>query len=163
MPVSLVATRFHLVEEVQVENLHPHGKTCTHLSLWRQDFILSGKCKLENLHPHGKMCTHVSCGDEISSCRGSASWKTRTHKRKLAPTWENLQPRVENYPRKRAPTKGLERISFRTDPSSTCSSHCGRPVYGSTFWRWHQIGHGFRKLIRLLEKRCRNGCVNCKS
>ena len=40
-----VATRFHRVGEVQVENSHPHGKTCT----------------------------HVSCGDKISSCRGSAS------------------------------------------------------------------------------------------
>ena len=71
-----VATRFlscHRVGEVQVENSHPHGKTCTHNSncpvrnqsrircrylLWRQDFILSGKCKL----------------------------KTRTHMGTLAPT-----------------------------------------------------------------------------
>ena len=45
--------------------------------MWRQDFIVSGKCKLENSHPHGKTC--------------------------------------------------------------------------SMFERWHQSGHGFRKLMRLLE------------
>ena len=49
--VSLVATRFHLVScgdkisscrrHVQVENSHPHGKTCSPPLLWRQDFILS--------------------------------------------------------------------------------------------------------------------------
>ena len=43
MPVSLVATRFHLVGEVQVgklaptwENLHPHGKTCSMFERWHQ-------------------------------------------------------------------------------------------------------------------------------
>ena len=32
MSVCLVATRFHRVGEVQVENSHPHGKTRTHNS-----------------------------------------------------------------------------------------------------------------------------------
>ena len=55
MPVSLVATRFHLVGEVQVENSHPQFKSPPpHLSCGDKIFILSGKCKLENLHPHGK-------------------------------------------------------------------------------------------------------------
>ena len=65
--------------------------------------------------------------------KASASWKTCTHMGKLAPT------------------KGFERSSFRTDLFWTCSSHCDRPAYGSTFERWHQSGHGSRKLIRLLE------------
>ena len=36
MPVSLVATRFHRVGEVQVENSHPHRKTCSTLWRWHQ-------------------------------------------------------------------------------------------------------------------------------
>ncbi len=31
-----LATRFHLDGEVQVENLHPHGKTCSTLWRWHQ-------------------------------------------------------------------------------------------------------------------------------
>ena len=41
-PTSLVATRFpscHLVGEVQVENLLPHGKTCTHKRLSAQALL----------------------------------------------------------------------------------------------------------------------------
>ena len=53
--------------------------------LWRQDFILSGKCKLKTRTHMGKLAPTSLCGDEISSCRGSASWK-------LAPTWENSHP-----------------------------------------------------------------------
>jgi len=58
----LVATRFHRVS---------CGDKISSCLLWRQDFILSGKCKLktcthmgklaptwENLHPHGTTCTH---------------------------------------------------------------------------------------------------------
>jgi len=49
IPVCLVATRFHLVGEVQVENSHPQEKTRTH------------KRKLaptrENSHPQEKTCT----------------------------------------------------------------------------------------------------------
>ena len=101
MPVSLVATRFpscHRVGEVQVENSHPHGKTCSPRLLWRHDFhlvIASGKCKL----------------------------KTRTHKRKLAPTWENVQHVLAMAPKRTR----------------------------------------FQKADQTAGKRCRNGCVNCKS
>ena len=58
-PTSLVATRFHLVGEVQVGNSHPHGETFSHLSLWRQDLHLVGEVQVENSHPHGENCTHM--------------------------------------------------------------------------------------------------------
>jgi len=216
---SLCGDKISIVSGMcKLENLHTHGKTCSHVSLWRQDFhrvghVQVGKlaptwenlqprlfvatrfpsCRgsaswktrthMENLHPRlfvatrfsscrgsasWKTCTHMGkpaptslVATRFPSCRGSASWKTCTHMGKLAATslcgdkisilsgmckLENLHPHG-----KLAPTKGLERSSFRTHPSWTCSSHCGRPVYGSTFERWHQSGHGFRKLIKLLE------------
>jgi len=110
MPVSLVATRFHLVEGMC------KLKTCTHMGkcaatiqmslarnqlrirwlyvLWRQDFILSKASASWKTCSHmGKCAAHVSCGDKIFIVSGKC---------KL----ENLHP------------------------------------------------HG---------KRCRNGCVNCKS
>ena len=106
-----LATRFHLVDPASWklaatwENLHPHGKMCTHNS---------------------KNPTHLPCGDKIPSCRGHVQV-------------ENLHPHGKTCTHigKCAPTKGLERSSFRTDPSSTCLSHCGRPAYGSMFERWH--------------------------
>ena len=86
MPVSLVATRFlscHRVEEVQVGNSHPHGKTRTHMgklaptwenlhpqvgklaatSLVATRFHLVGEVQVENSHPHGKRCRNgcVNC------------------------------------------------------------------------------------------------------
>ena len=69
MPVSLVAARsLSCRRQVQVENSHPQFKfphptslvaTRFHLvgaspSLWRQDFILSGKCKLKTRTHMGK-------------------------------------------------------------------------------------------------------------
>ena len=92
---------FHRVEEVQVENSHPHGKTRTHMgklaptSLVATRFHLVGEVQVGNSHPHGKTRTHMgwenlqpplSCGDEISSCRRHVQvenshphGKTRTH------------------------------------------------------------------------------------
>ena len=73
-PTSLVATRFHLVGEVQVGNSHPHGETFSHLSLWRQDFHLVGEVQVENSHPHGKTYSPpLFVATRFPSCRGSAS------------------------------------------------------------------------------------------
>jgi len=91
-----------------LENSHPRGKTCSARLLWRQDFIVSGKCKLETRTHMGKLAAtiqmaspHLSlwrqdfilslCGDKISSCR-SCKLKTCSHMGKLAATWENLHP-----------------------------------------------------------------------
>ena len=45
--------------QVQVGNSHPHGKTCSSRLLWRQDFILSGKCKLETRTHMGKIAATI--------------------------------------------------------------------------------------------------------
>jgi len=80
--LSLWRQDLHRVGEVQVENSHPHGKTCTHNSkplarnqlrircrclLWRQDLHRVGEVQVENSHP-----------------QDSARWKTCTHKKPRA-------------------------------------------------------------------------------
>ena len=142
--------------------MQPRGKTRTHNSktlarnqlrnrclyvLWRQDFILSGTCKL----------------------------KTRTHMGGCAATWENLQPQFQcpwletvedQMPGSLVATRfhlveGKCKLENSHPHGKTCT-HMGKlaPTWEnshphgktcSTFWRWHQSGHGFRKLIRLLE------------
>ena len=75
IPVSLVATRFHRVEEVQVGKLAPTWgnsqpqlkKTC-------------GSEPVVDQIPGSLVATR------FPSCRGSASWETRTHMGKLAAT-----------------------------------------------------------------------------
>ena len=108
-PPLFVATRFHLVGEVQVENSHPHGKTRSPRLLWRQDFH------------------HVSCGDEISSCRGSASWK-------LAPTWENVQLTSLVATRFHL-VEGMCKLENSHPHGKTCTP----PLFVAT--RFHRVGH----------------------
>ena len=101
MPVSLVATRFHLVS-CRISKL----KTCCHNSNFPSPplfvatrFHLVGEVQVENSHPHGKTCSHNSkkpgsepAEDQMPVCLvatrfhrvDSASWKTCTHMEKLA-------------------------------------------------------------------------------
>ena len=61
------------------------------------EITASGSEPVEDQMPVSLMATRfhsISCGDKISivsSCRGSASWETRTHMGKRAPTRENFQ------------------------------------------------------------------------
>ena len=76
----------------------------------------------------------MSCGDKISILsKASASWKTCSHMRKLA-----------------AHNSCGDKIFIVSEKCKLENLH----PHGKTcspFWRWHQSGHGFRKLIRLLE------------
>ena len=106
--------------------------------LWRQDFdlvIVSKKCKL----------------------------KTRTHMGKLAPTWENSHPhgktrthmgKTRTHRGKLAPTiqktPGLELVEDQMPVSLVAT-------------RFHLVGEVQVENSHPHGKRCRNGCVNCKS
>jgi len=125
---------------VQVENLHPQF-TFPLPTLLCGDKIpscLLSNQQVENLLPQFKFPTpplFVATGGH--RVEGMCKLKTCTHGLKTCTHGLKTCTHENVHPRKCAPTKGFERSSFRTDPSGTCSSHCGRPVYGSTFWRWH--------------------------
>ena len=110
MPVCLVATRFHLVGEVQVENSHPHGKTRT----------------------------HVSCGDEISIVSGKCKLETRTHMGKLAPTWDGkTYSHLSLVATRFHLVEGMCKLKTRTHMGKT-RIHMGKTC--STLWRWYPAG-----------------------
>ena len=122
--------------------------------LWRQDFhrvIVSGKCKLKTRTHMGKLAAHVSCGDEISSCRRDVQVG------KLAPTSLVAtrfhlvgEVQVENsHPHGKTCTHRLK----------TCT-HVGKlaALFGDGTQRTR-----FHKADQTSGKRCRSGCVNCKS
>ena len=73
MPVSLVETRF------------PSSL------LWRQDFIVSGKCKLKAGTHMGKLAPTSLVATRFHLVEGMCKLKTRTHMGKLAPIWESWQ------------------------------------------------------------------------
>jgi len=62
-PISSLPSRGDKISScrrhVQVENLHPHGKTCTHVSCGDKISSCRRHVQGENLHPHGKTCTHM--------------------------------------------------------------------------------------------------------
>ena len=155
MHACLVATRFHLVGEVQVENSHPHGKTRTHNSknpgsepaedqmpacLVATRFPschLVGEVQVKNSHPHGKTCTHnsktLSRNQLRIRCR-YLLWRQDFH---LVG-----EVQVEN-----------------SHPHGKTCSHVGklsaRLSDGTQRTR-------FQKADQTDGKRSRNGCVNCK-
>ena len=58
--VSLVATRFHLVEGMCKLKTRTHmGKLAPTSPVATRFHLVEGMCKLENSHPHGRTCTHT--------------------------------------------------------------------------------------------------------
>jgi len=123
--------------------------------LWRRDFHLVGRVQVGNSHPHGKLAPTSLVATRFPSCRASASWKTCTHMGKfaptslvatrfpscracaswkLAPTWENLLPRL--LWRQDFIVSGMCKLETRTHmgklaPTSLCGdkiSSCRRQV-----------------------------------
>ena len=88
----------------------------------------------------------MSCGDKISILsKASASWKTCSHMRKLA-----------------AHNSCGDKIFIVSEKCKLENLHPHGKTC-STFWRWHQQRTRLQKADQTAGKRCRNGCINCKS
>ena len=137
---------FHLVGEVQVENSHPHGKTCSHNSktpawnqlrnrclhvLWRQDFHrVEGMCKLKT-RTHGmKTCTHG-----MKTCTHKRMRGTAPSAQAFSPTDSAEEPqllerpsalgRFGGWPSKKIPVyRRRGAVSERTAEMSAANSDC---------------------------------------
>ena len=109
------------------ENSHPHGKTCTHVSLWRQDFHrVEGKCKLETRTHMGELAPTSLVATRFHLVEGKCKLETRTHM-----GWENLHPhgKTRTHMGKRAPTwESLRHADRERLPGHRCRARTARPI-----------------------------------
>jgi len=84
--------------------------------LWRQDFHrVEGMCKLKTRTHMGKLAPTIQMSPpHLSLWRQDFHLVGEVQVGKLAPTWKNLQPRVENvHPQEAANTTGSRLIAGR--------------------------------------------------
>jgi len=154
--------------------------------LWRQDFILSGKCKLktrthmgelaptwENVQPTSLVATRFHLVGEVQVENSHPHGRTRTHMGKRAPTWENSHPQFKFlFPRLLLVATRFHLVEGKCKLKTR--THMGKlaPTWGKLAPTWGNLQHvlamapkrpGFQKADQTAGKRCRNGCVNRKS